>query len=145
MKKLFIKYFVTLFMFLLSAHGQLHAHARNEIATYSTANSLPGSENQTHSVPQKHHAVVNKSFSSFAASDKIDVTDSDDEDDKNTDSTKIISLKKHLETANYFATLFGTQTPEYFTQCIKKRLFAFNHSYYFPASKRFIVLRVIRI
>ena len=141
--KLLIRFFIALYIFLLSGYAQLHATGMyKDCVCNSHIYNLDGSIHAGLSVSlQDADCLTYKTALSKKdkVDDKIDTSDNEEENDEQ------VSVKKLLDANKYFVIAFGGQTSGLFYQDIKKSLPSCKLFSNFTSYKRYIIFRVIRI
>ena len=138
--KFSIKIFLSLYILLLGGYGQIYAKAYNDCICYSSSKTINWSEQPTVDSEQNTQTLITKSGHCITENEesKLRATDNENEDDDQ------FSLKKYIETGNYFAVTFYGQLPGYFFNYTKQRLPYCRHFSYF-SSDTYLKLRVLRI
>lgn len=138
MKKLALKFFLSLCIVLLSGFSLFFAHGLKDYGSFSLGRNI---EKQT---PFAHNhlddaRVYHSVFSSTEAEDfKLDFTDSEDKDDE------LLSFAKKVKENNYFSSIFYALTSGYFRH-IEDSLSSSEELFYNPTSRRHVIFRVFRI
>lgn len=135
MSKQLLKYYLFLLTILLGGYGQLHADVHQD--NISTATDLHTIAAYTALQNTQH----DKTWVILPEAEGQDITLC--EADNETEEDKLISKKAEIN--NYFTTAFYTNTFQYFCCNTKKRLSLHKQSYYFIATSRYIIFRVLRI
>jgi hypothetical protein len=101
--KALIKYLLFTCIFLFSGRSFAYAHANHSSISYSSVKNL-------------QQSVNTKSISSGREKENDELTALfvDDDDDES------ISFKKHVESSNYFNSIFSAQTFDVFSTAVKK-------------------------
>ena len=139
MKKLLIRFFLSLCVILLSGYSQLYAHTYEDGIRHTSIKVLLKSEHASFGKVQNNQALPHKFSSSVTESRKLSVAEIEEEDDE------FISFKKLLEQSNYFAAVFYALVFGCLGLFLSQRLPSGKHALYFPSCKLFLLFRVIRI
>ena len=139
MKKLLIRFFLSLCIILLSGYSQLYAHTYQDGIRHSSIKALLKSEHAGIGKLQNTQALPHKFSSSVTENLKLSVAEIEEEDDE------FISFKKLLEHSNYFTAVFYALVFGCLGLFLSKRLSSDKHSFKFPTCKLFLLFRVIRI
>ncbi|KAF2520191.1 hypothetical protein E0W68_02915 [Flavobacterium salilacus subsp. salilacus] len=140
MKKLLVRFFLLLTIFLLGGKSALYAnvytgysndHSVKKIESSETVN--PDYEGQDFIIKYVLSDIEQEDFEWLAI------------DDSETEEEKLTSFRKCLAINNYFTSSFCTQASQYFSYHIKKRLSLHKQFFYFISSSRYITFRVIRL
>ena len=141
--KLLFRFFISLYVFLLSGYGQLHAATTyKDCVCYSQIYNLDGTIHTSLTTTlQDTDCLIYKS--ALSQKDKVDdkIENSDNEEDEN----ELIGLKKFLDVNKYFITAFGGQASGYSHHDIKKSMPSCKLFSNFTSYKWYIIFRVIRI
>jgi len=139
--KFLVRFFISLFIFLLAGYGQVYAHTSQDTMNYAAIKSLSEPKHSVLADFIKSRDInVKADISALSkVNDKVDASDNEDEDEKP------ISIKKLLDNGNYYTTVFNTQTPGYFFSNVKKRLTNFKPFSSATSQRKYILFRVIRI
>jgi len=139
MKKLMIRFFLTLCIFLLSGYSQFYAHAGQDHILHSSVTTLNGPAHASLGTAQDHQALALHFAASNTDSHKIVAEEITEEEHKS------VSFKKYLESSSCITAVFYALTFAYFCHLIKKRLLSCEHSFDFASHKRYLLFRVLRI
>jgi len=142
MKKLFFRFFIWLFIFLLSGYSNLSAHQESiGHLTNNTEKTITGLS-AVHTVLQPTLKSVSSPVT-IKRNDKTELPDNEEEEDE-LSSHKILSLKK-LPGLNYYSSAFYTYTPLYISSRVKKNLPVCRPFFNSCSQRLHIIFRVIRI
>ena len=137
MKKLVVRFFLSLCILLLSGYGQLYAHAcMDHSSTELDANVGTAQESLAWIKKSTNKPGREKRFFKI-----YHATEVEEEEDGESES---VTLKRNSGGSNYFAAIFSNQTPDYFFGHINEVLpFCkyFSHISY----RRHLILQVFRI
>lgn len=141
MKKLLIRFFLSLCILLLSGYSQLYAHTYQDCICHSSKKILLSPEHASFGAVQNNQTLLLKSASSITENEnsKLVATAFECEDEES------ISFKKFLENSNYFTTVFHALVFGFFCLFLKKRLLSSKHSIYFSSYKWYLLFCVFRI
>ena len=139
MKKLLIRFFLSLCIILLSGYSQLYAHTYQDGIRHSSIKALLKSEHAGIGKLQNTQALPHKFSSSVTENLKLSVAEIEEEDDE------LVSFKKLLEHSNYFTAVFYALVFGCLGLFLLKRLPAGKHALYFSSFKLYLLFRVIRI
>jgi len=140
--KLLVRFFIALYIFLLSGHGQLHAASmyRNCLCSSKIYN-LDGTIHNglTNSLQNIECLNYKTTLSKDKVNDKIDTSDNEEDDDE------LAGLKKLLDVNKYFITAYGGQASGFSHHDLKKSMPSCKLFTNFISQKWYILFRVIRI
>lgn len=133
-----LRFFIPLYVLLLSGQGLLHAHTQDSnsalcIENYSGTDITPDFGYLINDI-----SIINTT-PDFSKNYKFVVNDNEIEEDET------ISLKKSLEINNYFASQYLTQVSGYIYTYTKNSLPNGKLFFYAPSCQKYIIFRVIRL
>lgn len=145
MIKLIIRFLLSLSIFLLlSGHSSLTAHIDKESTFHTAIQQLDESVNTC--CDAVHHdpkLIFRGSTSGTEKGDhilEVSVVEINEEKDE------WVTIKKYVESRNFFTTFFNPQLPEHSSEYIKSRLSFYKQFYhYLSPAPRYLLFRVFRL